>query len=152
MKHNILKNFISVTISALMIITVSLTAFAGELEFILTGGLVKNYESTFDDKRIITGTAPQNTEVTITVYTNEIVIDDFGDEVSEAVVTDTYTFTVGALEAFTQTIDFEIGENYLEIYAVNGDEEICLERTINRKPIELKHELENSIVLPGHLN
>lgn len=135
-----------------LIFSAYMSAYSGDgaVKVTITGGIVddegalKEKESTFDVKRTIAGLAPNNTQITINVYTLK---DD------ERVELDTYEITVGLSELFSQTVDLYLGENYIELIAVYGDEASETENfeytcVITRKPSVIKAELQNSSILP----
>ncbi len=117
-------------------------------------------ESTFDEKRTITGTADKGTTVTIQVYTTdeklkkekeveEKKIKDYTEE--DLGVTD--EIIVGASGIFSKIIDLEIGENII-IIIISKENHTTIEKqfVINRKKREIKQDLEKTIVLPGDKN
>ncbi len=118
-------------------------AYAKEAEgevFEVTSGIdfSKDRISTFDESKTISGTANNDTEINIQVYS-------LGAE-EDMLLVDDYTLTVGLSGIFTQTIDLSMGENFIVIYA--DDEDNKAEITVNRKKETVKKALENGVYLP----
>ena len=125
----------------------SLNIFAADnppLEnFTITHGIDPNkpYEITFDKSRSITGAAPKDTSVFITVY-------DVTDP-EDKKVDSRYNVMVGSSGMFSQDINFVEGRNYVVVAAVNGDKRSEVSATISRKKYEIKNVLSQYIALPG---
>lgn len=111
--------------------------------FEITGGIdeTKEVETTFDKTKTISGTAEKGTEINISIYKMS--------EEEELTELNSYDLTVGPSGIFSQTIDLEIGENYIVISANKDDKHSSFETIIKRKKSEIKTELEKGIVLPG---
>ena len=58
-----------------------------------------------------------------------------------------YSFTVGISGIFTQTINLNIGENYVVVSSGSTDEDKA-EITVNRKKEAVKKALEKGVYLP----
>jgi len=115
-------------------------------EFEITSGIdkEKDSEATFDETRIISGTAEPDTNIIISVY--EPVVKD---EEKELIEINSYELTVGSSGRFMQTVKLALGENYIVITAQN-DEKVSKEAfTVKRKKMQIKNELEQNIALPG---
>lgn len=114
--------------------------------FEITGGLdaEKETETTFDTDRAISGAAEKDTEIMIVVYKAV-----YHDDETEYEEINTYEFTVGPSGLFSQTVDLELGENYIQIIAAKGKKQSVVEAVIKRKDSEIKSELSQIKALPG---
>ena len=125
----------------------SISAFAAEAlpvdHFSITGGIdpEKTCDITFDSTRLISGTAPKDTTVTISVY------DVTNPEYKQ--LDNSYSLTVGSAGIFSQSINLAEGRNYVVVTAVNGDKRSEVTTTINRKGRVIKAVLSQYIALPG---
>lgn len=158
MKRLLAKSILSICI----ITSLNVYIFAGPLSsatdmalpverFEITGGIdgTKEIETTFDKTKTISGTAEEGTEIIISVYEpNEKNQNDENDD-EEFTELNSYTLIVGPSGIFSQTIDLEVGENYIVISANKDDKNSSFETIIKRKKSEIKTELEKGIVLPG---
>jgi hypothetical protein len=129
--------------------------------FSVLSGVTKREESTFDSIRTIVGAAPRNTSIIISVYRYN---ENFGktdkpldkplDKQSEKqqemfTLVSSVSATVGQSEVFNKTIELETGKNFVLVSAVKGEHKTALTALISRKNIEIKKELEQSVVLYG---
>lgn len=139
-------------IRTLAILTVMITlffsfnAFAAEYNgepdtIVITAGIdmEKDYESTFNDSRTVTGMAQCGTQIVIMVCSK--------DEAGVLVPETTYETTVGISGYFSQNVQLNIGENIIIIYTDDGDASITA--TIKRKSVDIKDKLENGVYIPG---
>ena len=102
----------------------------------------KESESTFDESRIISGTAQEGVTVEISICTKTS-----SGELRER---DCYVTEVGLSGLFSQTVDLRLGENIIFITASKQDAEtVEQEYKIKRKQRIIKEKLENSIFIPG---
>ena len=118
-------------------------AYAKEAEsgtFEITSGIdfSKDSVSTFDSSKTISGTAEKNTNMKIEVYSVKS---------DTAKLENDYSFTVGISGIFTQTINLNIGENYVVVSSGSTDEDKA-EITVNRKKEAVKKALEKGVYLP----
>ncbi len=132
----------------LMLLCLSVPAYAAEgdgaASFLTVSGDLDFKEekvSTFDAEKTISGTAPEGTQVTITVYTS-----GFLGRLKER---DCYEVTVGRAGLFSQVISLYVGENVVALDADYGKESVEETLTVNRKKQEIKRELETMICIPG---
>lgn len=111
--------------------------------FAITGGINsdKACDITFDSSRLISGTAPKDTTVTINVYD---ITDPDNRHLDSA-----YSLTVGPAGIFSQNIELSEGKNYVVIAAANGDKRSEIATLINRKGRVIKAVLSQYIALPG---
>ena len=112
--------------------------------FTITSGVntEKESESTFDESRIISGTAQEGVTVEISICTKTS-----SGELRER---DCYVTEVGLSGLFSQTVDLRLGENIIFITASKQDAEtVEQEYKIKRKQRIIKEKLENSIFIPG---
>ena len=98
--------------------------------------LDKDFTSTFDKTKTITGTAPVGSVVSIFVY------EKLPDNKQELILIDSYTITVGLTGYFTKTIDLVVGENIINIDFSKDKLTSSYSTTINRKKSEIKNELQ----------
>lgn len=154
MKKSISKLILSTLISCFLL--ANTIVYAGSVEnlpkdnkeiivnsienFEITSGIDKDLEVTFDTKRTITGTSTKDSIVTIKVMKLK------SDKLQEVY---SYTVEVGQSGVFSQEISLIVGDNYISIETKTKEGTSKVYSTINRKKIEIKHELENGIVLPG---
>ncbi len=130
-----------------MIALHTLTAFAADTlpvdNFSITGGINtdKACDITFDVTRLISGTAPKDTTVSIKVY-------DITDPEIQR-LDNSYTINVGSAGIFSQSIDLTEGKNYVVVAAVNGRKRSEVSTVINRKGRVIKTVLSQYIALPG---
>lgn len=142
-----IRKFSFLALVFLLMFSANISAYSADtVETVtITGGIVdedgtvREKESTFDEKRTIAGLAPNNTEITITVY---LLIDGTREDL------DVYELTVGLSEMFSLTVDLHPGDNYIEISSDSGGELIEYTCVITRKPSNIKAELKNSSILP----
>lgn len=115
------------------------------LHFEITGGLLKDFEVTFDEKRNVTGSAPKDTEITIliSVPSPHTEAEPFYD------LLETYSYTIGSSGVFTQFISLPLDESIIQVTAILNEEAITQTCKIKRKPAEIKKELEKGLVLPA---
>ena len=137
--------FFPTIIFSLLINTVSVLAdFQPKDEYFnITGGieLDKDFTSTFDKTKTITGTAPAGSVVSIFVY------EKLPDNKQELILIDSYTITVGLTGYFTKTIDLVVGENIINIDFSKDKFTSYYSTTINRKKSEIKNELQQFIAI-----
>lgn len=143
-----MKKLLAFFLIAASVITLhSLSIFAAETlpveRFAITGGIntEKPCDITFDATRLITGTAPKDTTVTISVY--DITDPDIKKLESS------YIITVGSSGIFSQSIDLAVGKNYAVVAAENGNKYSEVSATISRKSCNIKAVLSQYIALPG---
>ncbi len=137
------KKIIFVIVLCLSAFAACPAAYAKEAEsgiFEITSGLdfSKDSVSTFDSSKTVSGTAEKNTDIKIEVYSVKS---------DTAKLENDYSFTVGISGIFTQTIDLNIGENYVVVSA-GGKEDDKAEITVNRKKEAVKKALEKGVYLP----
>lgn len=142
-----MKRFIAFILIAAGVLTLhSLSVFADTLpveNFSVTGGIYtdKPCDITFDSTRLISGTAPKDTTVTISVY-------DVTDPEYKC-LDNSYTIKVGSAGIFSQSINLAEGKNYVVVAAVNGDKRSEVTTVINRKGRIIKAVLSQYIAMPG---
>ena len=112
-----------------------------ELSIEFSSGITRDRESTFDLTRVLIGATLEDTMVFIDQYI-------YDEETEKFKIIDNHEITVGFLGVFTQSFSLLEGKNFFHISAENGD--LVFERyaLISRKPMEVKAELERSIILP----
>lgn len=108
----------------------------------ITSGITKPIESTFDTMRTIVGTAPKDTKIGIALYR-------YDNQTDEFVFLFDYETTVGQSCMFSKTIDLELGRNFISVTVTSGDSRTVQNAMINRKDLEIKKELEQGTVLHG---
>ena len=143
-----MKKLIAFLLIAASVITLhSLSAFAADSlpveHFTITSGIdvEKPCEITFDSSRLITGTAPKDTAVTISVY--DITDPDYKK------LDGSFTITVGSAGIFSQNVELKEGRNYIVIAAVNGERRSEVSAVVSRKSYQIKSVLSQYIALPG---
>lgn len=124
----------------------SFNTFAAEYNgepdaIIITGGIDmdKDYESTFNDSRTITGKAQCGTQIVIMLCSENA----SGILKPET----TYETTVGISGYFSQNVQLNIGENVIIVYTADGNASITA--TIKRKNVDIKDKLEKGVYIPG---
>ena len=128
-----------ITLFLIMFFTVSVCAMPFDC-YTISGSVnfEEDAESTFDENRIISGTAPCGTIVLVTVSNK----DSGNTEVFEA--------TIGASGIFSKNICLNNGENIINIRLyLNGYDEIKKETVINKKDNKIKRTLKKGICIPG---
>ncbi len=111
----------------------------------VTGGVdfSKESESTFDKTRTIVGKAQEKSTVIIIVYEKLLEKQEKLKEIEK------YKIVVGPSGYFSQTVNFSIGENIVEIKVKDIDKKpSTISTSIVRKKSEIKNELEQAIILP----
>lgn len=111
--------------------------------FKITNGLLSGVHSTFNDILAISGQAPRDTVITISVYTPH----EYDPEL--LVSEDFFEFLVGSSGIFSHIINLSIGENYIVIYAYNDGNITLIKTIVNRKDDEIKQELSRGLAFPG---
>lgn len=112
--------------------------------FQVTSGIEEDSEKaevTFDDSRVISGTAENGTELTISVY-----LKSSSGKLKEK---DSFVTKVGASGIFSETINLYLGENLVEIQGDRDGDQSSQEVLIKRKSEKIRTELEEDIALPG---
>lgn len=139
-------------IGILAILTVMITLFFSVNTFaaeyngeqdaiVITGGIDmdKDYESTFNDSRTVTGMAQCGTQIYVVLCSEN----NAGVLEPETA----YETTVGISGYFSQNVKLNVGENIIIIYTTDGSASIAAR--IKRKSIDIKDKLENGIYIPG---
>lgn len=116
--------------------------YSSVVSFEITSGLTKDTESTFDETRTVVGAAPKDTMITLETYA-------YNEEDESFSLVDSYETTVGTSGIFSKSVDLAIGQNYILITASKDSNQSIKATLINRKDLDIKAELEQSIVLPG---
>ena len=136
-----MKKLIALVSAVICVVSLSLTAYAQPLtDYSLTGTVDFDSESssTFSDTKIISGTAPEGTTVTITV------------DCPSSGTGETLAATVGASELFTKTITLSNGANDITVtLSLPGYDDVTMTTTINKKESKIKRALEKGIYIPG---
>lgn len=116
--------------------------------FEITGGLdkEKETESTFDETKIISGSAKEGTSITVSVYQPSI---KENEEEKELIEIQSYELEVGSSGRFMQSVNLSLGENYIVITAQDNDGSSEETFMVKRKEMQIKNELEQNIALPG---
>ncbi len=126
-------------ITFIFILLLSVSVYAKPLEnFALTGTV--DFEtaasSTFSESRIISGTAPQGTKVSVNVKNS-----------SEEYV---FEMEVGASGIFSKAFQLKDGENHISLsLALDGFDTVMKDTVINKKESKIKRTLEKGICIPG---
>ena len=130
-----MKKMVFSLILCLSVLFICSAAYAADFE--ITGGIDfgKDKISTFDSSKTITGTADEGMEIKIEVYDGE---DDLKED---------YSFVVGISGLFSQTVDFDLGENYIVVSSEDCDK--TEDVIVNRKETSIKKALEEGVYLPG---
>ena len=111
--------------------------------FKITNGSLSGMESTFNDILTISGQAPRDTIVTISVY-----VQDEND--SDLLINkDFFELFIGSSGIFSHIINLSMGENYILIYAYNDGDVTFIRTVINRRDNEIKQELSRGLAFPG---
>ena len=152
------KLFAILTVIITMLISVNAFAavYNGEPgKIIITGGInmEKDYESTFNEARTITGRAEEGSVITIDVCKKvseseeaediRYIVDEYGIYK----VAETYTVEIGVSGFFSKSIELFEGENVIFIGNDDGSAEI--KAFIRRKSEAIKNRLENGVYIPG---
>lgn len=140
------KSKILVILTVMITLFFSFNIFAAEYNgdpdaIVITGGIDmdKEYESTFNDSRTITGRAQCGTKIVIMLCSKS----DSGVLEPET----TYETTVGVSGYFSQNVELNIGENVIIVY--NAEENASITANIKRKSVDIKDKLENGVYIPG---
>ena len=130
-----MKKMVFSLILCLSVLFICSAAYAADFE--ITGGIDfgKDKISTFDSSKTITGTADEGMEIKIEAYDGE---DDLKED---------YSFVVGISGLFSQTVDFDLGENYIVVSSEDCDK--TEDVIVNRKETAIKKALEEGVYLPG---
>ncbi|MEA4973923.1 MAG: hypothetical protein VB119_12245 [Candidatus Metalachnospira sp.] len=132
---------LTVMITLLFSVNTFAAEYNGEPDaIVITGGIDmdKDYESTFNDSRTVTGMAQCGTQIVIMLCSK----DDAGVLIPET----TYEATVGISGYFSQNVKLNIGENIIIVYS--ADENASITATIKRKSDDIKDKLENGVYIP----
>ena len=139
-----IKLFAVFTVVITMLISVSASAaeYCGVPDIInITDGIdmEKEFESTFDDTRTITGKAQKGASVVISVCSenNDGTLD----------IKDSYQIEIGASGYFSKKVKLYDGENIIIISADNDTASVTAH--IRRKSMEIKNMLERGVYTPG---
>ena len=136
-----MKKIPTLFITFLCILFLSVSVYAKPLETYTIGGTIdfeKEAESTFSGNRIITGSAPAGTIVSISVY---------NAETGKTLIYETET---GASGLFSKVVTLSKGENNIILsLSLDGYDTITKETVINKKDDKIKHTLEKGICIPG---
>ena len=111
--------------------------------FQITNRSLSDAESTFSDILAISGQAPRNTTITISVY----IQDEYDAEL--LILKDFFELLIGSSGIFSHMINLSMGENYILIYAHNNDGVTFIRTIVNRKDDEIKQELSRGLAFPG---
>ena len=133
---------LTVIISMLFSVNSFAAVYNGEPDVItITGGIdmSREYESTFNESRRITGTAQSGTKIMIMLC----------EENEENVLTPvkTYETTVGVSGYFSKNISLDIGENIIVVQTADGRASVSA--VIKRKSTDIKDKLERGVYMPG---
>ena len=142
MRKFIIKIILTVMMTLLISSTVFAAIYEGEEGLIeITGGvdMNKEYESTFDESRTISGRAESGTLIIIDVC--EV------DEDNELYVVDSYEYEVGRSGYFSTRVYLYEGGNIIVIS--DEDSNAVIVAQINRKNVKIKSMLENVRCVPG---
>ena len=120
---------LTVIISMLFSVNSFAAVYNGEPDVItITGGIdmSREYESTFNESRRITGTAQSGTEIMIMLCEET---------------------TVGVSGYFSKNISLDIGENIIVVQTADGRASVSA--VIKRKSTDIKDRLEKGVYMPG---
>ncbi len=139
-----IKSFLILTVMLTMLISVNAFAavYDGEPGTIeITGGIdmEKEYESTFDETRTITGKADKGSIIEIKVCTE--------DDEEELTVIEAHEIEVGLSGYFSTSVNLIEGENIIVIS--NEDNSASVVALIKRKSEEIKAMLERGVYTSG---
>ena len=136
-----MKKIPTLFITFILTIAFSLSVYAKPFDCYKLSGNVnfeENTESTFDESKIISGTAPCGTTVIITVSN------------TDTAKRDTFEITVGASGIFSKVFTLDNGENTIAITLyLDGYDTVEKETVINKKDNKIKHALKKGICIPG---
>lgn len=136
-----MKKIPTLFITFLCILFLSVSVYAKPLETYTVGGTIdfeKDTESTFSGNRIITGSAPAGTIVSISVYN------------AENGKTFVYETQTGASGLFSKAVTLSNRENTVTLtLSLDGYDSITKETVINKKDDKIKHTLEKGMLIPG---
>ncbi|MBQ2753400.1 MAG: hypothetical protein IJF29_04675 [Firmicutes bacterium] len=136
-----MKKIPTLFISLILMIFFTTSVYAKPLDcYTLSGNIdfEKTSESTFDENRLISGTAPCGTIVLVTVSGKD------------SQNTEVYETTVGASGIFSKSFCLDNGENTVTIRLyLDGYDEIKKETVINKKDNKIKRTLKKGICIPG---
>ena len=136
-----MKKIPTLFITFLCIIFLSVSVYAKPLETYTIGGTIdfeKEITSTFSGNRIVTGSAPAGTNVSISVYNTET------DK------TFVYEIETGASGLFSKVVTLTNGENTITLsLSLDGYDKVTKETVINKKDDKIKHTLEKGMLIPG---
>lgn len=143
------KLFASLVIILCFVVLHSMAVMAAPSQvegFEITGGIDvdKDYSTTFDSTRVISGTAQKGADITIDICRPV--------ENSAPVVLNSYNLTVGSTGIFSQCVNLYEGKNYIEITARKDESVSECSTTVNRKGKVIKAVLSQYIALPGQNN
>lgn len=133
---------LTVMITLFFSVNIFAAEYNGEQDaIVITGGIDmdKEYESTFNDSRTVTGMASCGTQIYIVLCSEN----DTGVLEAETA----YETTVGISGYFSQNVNLSVGENVIVIYTADGSASITAR--IKRKSIDIKDQLENGVYIPG---
>lgn len=112
--------------------------------FYITSELPKSgkTQTTFENYKTFTGTAPSGSSIFITVYEKAAEKEKKLKEIFN------YKLIVGASGYFSQNVDLSIGENIIKLENNSDNKYSSISTSVKRKKSEIKNELEQSVVLP----
>ncbi|MBE6007614.1 MAG: hypothetical protein E7235_00250 [Lachnospiraceae bacterium] len=136
-----MKKIPTLFITLICTIVFAISVYAKPLDsYTISGGIdfSKESESTFDENRVISGTAPCGTKVLITISN------------SDSVNTEVFEITVGASGIFSKTLRLDNGENQVSVLlSLDGYDTVEKGTVINKKDNKIKHTLKKGICIPG---
>ncbi len=142
MRKTELFAILTVIITMLISVNASAAVYCGIPDIVeITGGIdmEKEYESTFNDTRTITGKAERGTFIVINVCSQN---DD-----NTLDVRDSYEIEIGVSGYFSKKVKLYEGDNVVVISADDGAADITAH--IRRKNMEIKSILERGVYTPG---